>query len=191
MRSAGPIRTTSRRLIIRRTVNPNRSMLAATLAALEGAAGGAITSSGQAAALLALLRLPTGARVVAPHDCYGGTWRLLDAMERQGKIRLHVRRPVRRSSIRGGNCPRLLAALDRDSKQSAAARDGHRAARRRGEGARRADGRRQHPPLALPPASRSILAAISSFTRRPRSSTATPTCSAVRCWRRTRAWLRS
>ena len=69
-----------------RTVNPNRSMLAATLAALEGAAGGAITSSGQAAALLVLLRLPTGARVVAPHDCYGGTWRLLDAMERQGKI---------------------------------------------------------------------------------------------------------
>jgi cystathionine gamma-synthase len=69
-----------------RTVNPNRSMLADTLSALEGAQGGVITNSGQAAALLLLLRLPSGARVVAPHDCYGGTWRLLDALERQGKI---------------------------------------------------------------------------------------------------------
>ena len=70
-----------------RTVNPNRAMLVATLAALEGAAGGAVTNSGQAAAMLALLRLPTRARIVAPHDCYGGTYRLLDAFERQGKIR--------------------------------------------------------------------------------------------------------
>ena len=70
-----------------RTVNPNRAMLVATLAALEGAAGGVVTNSGQAAALVALLRLPAGARVVAPHDCYGGTYRLLDAFQRQGKIR--------------------------------------------------------------------------------------------------------
>ena len=70
-----------------RTVNPNRAMLVATLAALEGAAGGVVTNSGQAAALLTLLRLPVGARVVAPHDCYGGTYRLLDAFQRLGKIR--------------------------------------------------------------------------------------------------------
>ncbi|MCH8616061.1 PLP-dependent transferase [Sphingomonas sp. SM33] len=70
-----------------RTVNPNRAMLVRTLAELEGAVGGVVTNSGQAAALLALLRLPTGARVVAPHDCYGGTYRLLEAIERQGKIR--------------------------------------------------------------------------------------------------------
>ncbi|MEQ7874766.1 PLP-dependent transferase [Sphingomonas sp. ASV193] len=69
-----------------RTVNPNRALLVDTLAALEGATGGAVTGSGQAAALLALLRLPLGARVVAPHDCYGGTYRLLDAFRRQGKI---------------------------------------------------------------------------------------------------------
>ena len=48
--------------------------------------GGVVTNSGQSAALLALLRLPSGARVVAPHDCYGGTYRLLEALERQGKI---------------------------------------------------------------------------------------------------------
>jgi cystathionine gamma-synthase len=69
-----------------RTVNPNRAMLVRTLAELEGAAGGVVTNSGQSAALLALLQLPSGARVVAPHDCYGGTYRLLEALERQGKI---------------------------------------------------------------------------------------------------------
>ena len=70
-----------------RTVNPNRAMLASTLALLEGATGGVVTNSGQAAALLVLLRLPRGARVIAPHDCYGGTYRLLDAFARQEKIR--------------------------------------------------------------------------------------------------------
>jgi cystathionine gamma-synthase len=70
-----------------RTVNPNRAMLARTLADLEGAAGGVVTNSGQAAALLALLRLPLRAHVVAPHDCYGGTYRLLEAFQKQGKIR--------------------------------------------------------------------------------------------------------
>ena len=70
-----------------RTVNPNRAMLVQTLAALEGAAGGVVTNSGQAAALLVLLRLPVGAQVLAPHDCYGGTYRLLDAFQRQGRIR--------------------------------------------------------------------------------------------------------
>jgi cystathionine gamma-synthase len=70
-----------------RTVNPNRQMLAGALSELEGAAGGVITGSGQSAALLPLLRLPLGARVVAPHDCYGGTFRLLERFAAQGKIR--------------------------------------------------------------------------------------------------------
>jgi cystathionine gamma-synthase len=69
-----------------RTVNPNRALLAQALAELEGAAGGVITNSGQSAALLALLRLPNAARVVAPHDCYGGTYRLLQALANLGKI---------------------------------------------------------------------------------------------------------
>lgn len=70
-----------------RTVNPNRAMLARTLAELEGATGGVVTNSGQSAALLALLRLPANARVVAPHDCYGGTFRLLRGLEDKGKLR--------------------------------------------------------------------------------------------------------
>ena len=70
-----------------RTVNPNRAMLVRTLAELESAAGGVVTNSGQSAALLALLRLPADARVVAPHDCYGGTFRLLRGLEDKGKLR--------------------------------------------------------------------------------------------------------
>ena len=70
-----------------RTVNPNRAMLVRTLAELEGAAGGVVTNSGQSAALLALLRLPADARIVAPHDCYGGTFRLLRGLEEKGKLR--------------------------------------------------------------------------------------------------------
>ena len=71
-----------------RTVNPNRDLLAAALAELEGAAGGAVVNSGQSAALLALLLLPAGATVVAPHDCYGGTWRLLQGLADQGKLQV-------------------------------------------------------------------------------------------------------
>ncbi|MGZ8360838.1 MAG: PLP-dependent transferase [Allosphingosinicella sp.] len=69
-----------------RTVNPNRDVLADALAELEGAAGGVATGSGQSAALLALLLLPAGALVVAPHDCYGGTYRLIKGLEAQGKL---------------------------------------------------------------------------------------------------------
>ena len=70
-----------------RTANPNRDFLLDVLCQLEGAAGGAITNSGQSAAFLALLLLPAGAHVVAPHDCYGGTYRLIKALESQGKLK--------------------------------------------------------------------------------------------------------
>ncbi|MEM7728660.1 MAG: PLP-dependent transferase [Pseudomonadota bacterium] len=69
-----------------RTNNPNRDLLAATLAELDGGAGAVVTSSGMAAVDLVLNLLPAGARVVAPHDCYGGTHRLLSARHDQGKI---------------------------------------------------------------------------------------------------------
>lgn len=69
-----------------RTVSPNRDMLCDVLAELEGAAGGAITGSGQSAALLALLLVPGDAHVIAPHDCYGGTWRLIRGLEEQGRL---------------------------------------------------------------------------------------------------------
>jgi cystathionine gamma-synthase len=70
-----------------RTVNPNRDMLARALAEMEGAAGGVITCSGEAASLLCWLLAPAGALIVAPHDCYGGTYRQIKALADQGKIR--------------------------------------------------------------------------------------------------------
>jgi cystathionine gamma-synthase len=70
-----------------RTVQPNRDMLCQALCELEGAAGGVITNSGQAANLLALLLVPPDGLVVAPHDCYGGTYRLIKGLADQGKLR--------------------------------------------------------------------------------------------------------
>lgn len=69
-----------------RTNNPNRDMLAQVLADLDGGAGAVVTSSGMAAIDLVLNLLPSGARVIAPHDCYGGTHRLLTARHEQKKI---------------------------------------------------------------------------------------------------------
>jgi cystathionine gamma-synthase len=60
-----------------RTVNPSRDMLGNTLAELEGGAGAVVVSSGMAAVDLVLSLLGPDDLIVAPHDCYGGTHRLL------------------------------------------------------------------------------------------------------------------
>jgi cystathionine gamma-synthase len=67
-----------------RTSNPTRNLLADTLAKLEGGAGAVVTSSGMAAVNLVLSLLNSGDRVIAPHDCYGGTYRLLAALRDKG-----------------------------------------------------------------------------------------------------------
>ncbi len=60
-----------------RTSNPTRDTLAEALTELEGGAGSVVTASGMAAITLALELVPLGGRIVAPADCYGGTYRLL------------------------------------------------------------------------------------------------------------------
>ncbi|RWG80520.1 cystathionine gamma-synthase [Mesorhizobium sp.] len=67
-----------------RAANPSRDMLADTLARLEGGAGAVVTSSGMAAVDLVLGQLRRGDLVVAPHDCYGGTYRLLSIRRDKG-----------------------------------------------------------------------------------------------------------
>lgn len=62
-----------------RSGNPTRSLLSDALAKLEGGVGAVVTSSGMAAVDVMLSLLEPGALVVAPHDCYGGTWRLFEA----------------------------------------------------------------------------------------------------------------
>ena len=67
-----------------RTSNPGRDLLADTLAKLEGGAGAVVTSSGMTAVDLALSLAGRDGLVVAPHDCYGGTYRLLCARRDRG-----------------------------------------------------------------------------------------------------------
>jgi cystathionine gamma-synthase len=67
-----------------RTANPGRDLLADTLARLEGGAGAVVTSSGMAAVDLVLSRAGRSDLVIAPHDCYGGTWRLLSMRRARG-----------------------------------------------------------------------------------------------------------
>lgn len=87
-----------------RTANPSRDMLADTLAKLEGGAGAAIVCSGMAAVDVVLAQTRKGGLVVAPHDCYGGTYRLLEARQRCGQIEV--------TFVDQGDAAALSAALD-------------------------------------------------------------------------------
>src|SRR4051794_21395952 len=69
-----------------RAGNPTRAVLADTLAQLEGGAGAIVVSSGMAAVDLALAGLEPGDLIVAPHDCYAGTWRLLTGRAGKGQF---------------------------------------------------------------------------------------------------------
>ncbi len=71
-----------------RSGNPTRQVIADVIADLEGGVGAVMTSSGLAALDLLWQDLPGSKRVVVPHDCYGGTQRLLNARARQGLIEL-------------------------------------------------------------------------------------------------------
>lgn len=69
-----------------RTANPGRDLLADTLAKLEGGEGAIVTSSGMAAVDLVLSTVGRNDLIVAPHDCYGGTYRLLCARKERGNF---------------------------------------------------------------------------------------------------------
>ena len=71
-----------------RSGNPTRDVLAETLAELEGGAGAVITATGMAAVDLPLNLLQPGDLLIAPHDCYGGTCRLLNARAKKGHFEL-------------------------------------------------------------------------------------------------------
>ena len=71
-----------------RSGNPTRDLLGNALADLEQGAGAVVTASGMAAVALALELVPAGSTVLAAHDCYGGTWRLLDAWAKKGRFQV-------------------------------------------------------------------------------------------------------
>ena len=72
-----------------RSGNPTRDLLGEALAELEGGAGGTITATGMGAITLVLnALLQPGDVLVVPHDCYGGSWRLFNALAKKGAFEL-------------------------------------------------------------------------------------------------------
>jgi len=71
-----------------RSGNPTRAQLATAIAELEHGAGAVVTSTGMSAVALVLSLVKPGETVVAAHDCYGGTQRLLRALAARGHFRL-------------------------------------------------------------------------------------------------------
>ena len=75
-----------RRYDYSRSGNPTRDALGEALAALEHGAGAVVTATGMAAVNLGVVLARPGERIVAPYDCYGGTYRLLAALDRTGRV---------------------------------------------------------------------------------------------------------
>ncbi|MFT3763474.1 MAG: O-succinylhomoserine (thiol)-lyase [Pseudoxanthomonas sp.] len=72
-----------------RSGNPTRDLLAEALAGLEGGAGAVVTATGMGAITLVLhALLQPGDKLVVPHDAYGGSWRLFDALAKKGHFEL-------------------------------------------------------------------------------------------------------
>ena len=67
-----------------RSGNPTRHALAQALCDLEQGAGAVVTASGLAAINLVLQLVSPDDLVIAPHDCYGGTTRLLNRLAAKG-----------------------------------------------------------------------------------------------------------
>ncbi len=88
-----------------RSGNPTRDLLGHALADLEGGAGGVITGTGMGAITLVGHLLSAGSRLVAPHDCYGGTFRLFSAWQRRGELAVEF--------VDFGDTAALAAALAR------------------------------------------------------------------------------
>ena len=67
-----------------RSGNPTRDQLGKALAKLEGGYDGVITSSGMSAIYLVTHLLDKGDVIIAPHDCYGGSYRLFKTLNDKG-----------------------------------------------------------------------------------------------------------
>lgn len=69
-----------------RSGNPTRDILGKAIAELEKGFGGVITSSGMSAIFLVLQLLKAKERILVPHDCYGGSFRLFRSFAERGLI---------------------------------------------------------------------------------------------------------
>ena len=71
-----------------RSGNPTRDHLANAIADLECGTTGIVTSSGMSAVMLALQLVNAGELIIATHDCYGGTHRILRSLAARGHFRV-------------------------------------------------------------------------------------------------------
>ena len=71
-----------------RSGNPTRDLLAEALSDLEGGVGAVITATGMAAITVVLALLEPEDTIVVPHDCYGGSWRLFNALANKSAFEL-------------------------------------------------------------------------------------------------------
>jgi cystathionine gamma-synthase len=72
-----------------RSGNPNRGLLETALFELESGTGAVVTNCGTSALnLLASMLLGPQAIIVAPHDCYGGTYRLFNTRSNKGDFKV-------------------------------------------------------------------------------------------------------
>ncbi|MDF7670540.1 cystathionine gamma-synthase [Orbaceae bacterium ESL0721] len=68
-----------------RKANPSRSLVEETIAKLEGGVDAILTNCGMSAIhLLTVALLTPNDLVVAPHDCYGGSYRLFNSLSQRG-----------------------------------------------------------------------------------------------------------
>ena len=89
--------------------NPTRDVVQRALAELEGGAGAVMTNTGMSAIhLVCTVFLKPGDLLVAPHDCYGGSYRLFDSLSQRGAYRVKF--------VDQGDEAALQAALDEKPK---------------------------------------------------------------------------
>ncbi|MGC9421022.1 MULTISPECIES: O-succinylhomoserine (thiol)-lyase [unclassified Vibrio] len=72
-----------------RSGNPNRGLLEQALSELEGGEGAIVTNCGTSAINLWISTFLTPKEwIIAPHDCYGGTYRLLNSRAKKGDFKV-------------------------------------------------------------------------------------------------------
>jgi len=86
-----------------RSGNPTRTQLAEALAELEDGARAVVTSTGLSAVALVLHLLKPGDLLLAAHDCYGGTQRLLKALAAKQHFELAF------ADLTAADAPRTIA----------------------------------------------------------------------------------
>jgi cystathionine gamma-synthase len=93
-----------------RSGNPTRDALGDALTALEGGAGAVVMSSGMAALNVLVQLLEPGDLFVVPHDCYGGTYRLYEALAKKGHFEVLFVDQTDESALRAA-CDRKPALI--------------------------------------------------------------------------------